>query len=242
MKSYISAAIIAIAIIATALVLGNAVVNRNKANDVISVTGLGKKDFTSDLIVWNGSFTRKSMDLRSAYEELNRDKQIVQQYLSEKGIGEKDYVFSSIDIYKEFDYSFDREGRQTSTFTGHRLTQRIQVESHDVDKIENLSREVTGLINKGIEFSSYQPEYYYTKLAELKVEMIAAATEDGRQRAEMIAKNAGARLGGLKSASMGVFQIIARNSSEDYSWGGTFNTASKNKTATITMKLQFGIR
>ncbi len=41
---------------------------------------------------------------------------------------------------------------------------------------------------------------------------------------------------------MGVFQIIARNSNEDYSWAGTFNTTSKQKTATITMKLQFGIQ
>lgn len=79
-------------------------------------------------------------------------------------------------------------------------------------------------------------------MSELKIEMIAAATEDTRIRAENIAANAGAKIGDLRDAQMGIFQIIGQNSNEDYSWGGTFNTSSKMKTATINMKLQFGIK
>ena len=71
--------------------------------------------------------------------------------------------------------------------------------------------------------------------------MVAAATEDARIRAEQIAENANAEIGDLRYAKMGIFQIIAQNSNEDLSWGGTFNTTSKMKTATITMKLQFGL-
>lgn len=242
MKNYIQSIIIAVAVVITALVLTNAFRNRYRVTDSINVTGLGKKDFVSDLVVWSGSFTRKSMDLKVAYEELNKDKEIIRQYLLDNSISETDFVFSSIDIFKEYDYSYEQNGREIRTFTGQRLTQRIQIESKEVDKIESLSRDITTLINKGIEFSSYEPQYYYTGLAELKIEMIAAATEDGRQRAEKIAENSGARLGKLKSANMGVFQIIAQNSNEDYTWGGAYNTTSKRKTATITMKLQFGIR
>jgi len=131
---------------------------------------------------------------------------------------------------------------QKREFTGYRLNQTIQIESKDVDNIEDISRQVTELINLGIEFYSQPPEYYYTKLAELKLEMIASATEDARLRAEKIAINSGSKIGKLKQARMGVFQIIAQNSSEDFSWGGSFNTSSKMKTATITMKLEFGIR
>lgn len=108
--------------------------------------------------------------------------------------------------------------------------------------MESISREVSELINLGIELDSYAPEYYYTKLAELKLRMIAEATQDAKARAEQIAENAGARLGDLKKSEMGVFQIIAQNSSEEYSWGGSFNTSSKNKTATITMKLIYKIK
>lgn len=241
MKSSLSAIIIGIAIIATAAVLSNGFKNRNKALDQIDVTGLGKKDFVSDLIVWTGSFTRKSMDLKAAYAQLNEDQKKIKEYLLGKGVKETELVVSAVEINKEFDYHYDNEGRSTSTFNGYRLTQRVTIESNDVDKVESISREVTELINTGVEFYSETPQYYYTRLAELKIEMIASATEDARVRAEKIAQNAGAKLGDLKSAKMGVFQIIAQNSSEDFSWGGSFNTFSKRKTATITMKLSFGI-
>jgi hypothetical protein len=72
--------------------------------------------------------------------------------------------------------------------------------------------------------------------------MVAEATKDARQRAEKIAEKSGAKLRDLQNAKMGIFQIIAQNSSEEYSWGGTFGTSSKRKTATITIGLTFGIR
>tara|TARA_R110002111_G_scaffold24574_20_gene54504 strand:- start:809 stop:1027 length:219 start_codon:yes stop_codon:yes gene_type:complete len=71
--------------------------------------------------------------------------------------------------------------------------------------------------------------------------MIAEATKDASSRAKSIAENADATLGNLKKSDMGVFQIIAQNSSEDYSYGGSFNTNSKNKTATITIKLVYQV-
>lgn len=233
--------IIGLSIIITAIVLSAGIKNRNKALDQIDVTGLGKRDFVSDLIVWTGSYTRKSMDLKTAYAQLNDDQKKIKEYLLSKGVKDSELVISAVEITKEFDYHYDSEGRSTSTFSGYRLTQRVTIESNDVDRIESVSREVTELINTGVEFYSEAPQYYYTKLAELKIEMIASATEDARIRAEKIAENSGAKLGELKSARMGVFQIIAQNSSEDYSWGGSFNTLAKRKTATITMKLSFRI-
>ena len=241
MKNYLNAIIFALTILVTALILTGAYKDRFNYNDVISVTGLGSKDFVSDLIVWSGSFTKKNMELQTAYVELNKDRNTIKQHLLSKGISSDEIVFTSVNIIKDHEYTFDRDGNRKSRFTGYKLSQRVQIESREVDKIESVSREVTELINYGVEFYSQNPEYYYTKLAELKIEMIAEATKDARLRAEKIAENSGANLGELKNAKMGIFQIIAQNSSEDYSWGGAFNTSSKRKTATITMKLTFGI-
>ena len=123
------------------------------------------------------------------------------------------------------------------------LTQSIRIESSDVEKVEKIAREVTELLDQGIQIDGNNVSYYYTKLADLKIEMLANATKDARNRAETIAKNAGANLGGLKTANMGVFQITAPNSAdEDYSWGGTFNTSSKKKRASINMRLTYYVR
>lgn len=241
MKSNLPSIIIGLAIVVSVSIAASAFKNRNRTNDIISVTGLGKKDFTSDLIVWKGSFSKRQMELQAAYESLKKAQEQVKAYLVSKGVKEEEMVFSAVDIDQQFETYYDKDGKRHSKFLGYNLTQKVEIESHEVDKVEAVSREITELINTGLEFYSNSPQYFYTKLAELKIEMIAEATEDARIRAEQIAKNSDADLGNLRYASMGVFQIIAQNSNEDYSWGGTYNTSSKNKTATITMKLQFGV-
>jgi hypothetical protein len=240
MKNHFNTLLIAAAVVISAVLFSQAFLNRNKHMDTISVTGLGSKDFISDLIVWNGSFRQKDITLKEAYAKLDTDRERVRQYIVSKGIDAKSIVFSAVEISSEFDERYDEHGnRVSSVFTGYRLNQQVSVESKEVDKVEGLSREVSELIQSGIEFYSQSPQYYYTKLAELKIEMIAAATRDARERADNIAKNAGSTVGALKKADMGVFQIVAQNSSEDFSWGGSFNTSSKRKTANITVRLEY---
>ena len=240
MKTNITGILMAAAIVISAFIFSNAYKNRHRASNTISVTGLGSKDFVSDLIVWSGSFVRKNTNLKQAYAELDTDREDIRKYLLSKGIKPGNIIFSAVDIYKEFDEVYDNSGnRIRSNFTGYKLTQNIQLESLEVDRVEDLSRQVSELINSGIEFYSTAPQYYYTKLAELKIEMIAEATKDASTRAERIAENAGSKVGRLKNANMGVFQIVAQNSAEEFSWGGSFNTSSKRKTATITVKLDY---
>jgi hypothetical protein len=151
-------------------------------------------------------------------------------------------VFSAVQTNEKSKPNYTTDGRYLGdTFLGYNLTQTIKLESKDVDKIELISRQITELLNQGVQFYSQPPRYYYTKLADLKIEMISKATEDARIRAEKIAANSGAKLGQLISANLGVFQITGQNSGEEFSWGGTFNTASKAKTASITVKLDYKV-
>jgi hypothetical protein len=242
MKTNINPTIIAVSVIISAFLFSNAFQNRNQHNDTISVTGSGSKNFVSDLIVWRGSFSKKSLILKEAYAALDSDREIIKKYLVSKGLQESDLVFSAVAINKDFETTYDaNENIRQQLFTGFTLTQNVQVESKAVDKVEAISREVTELINSGVEFYSNPPEYYYTKMAALKIEMIAEATKDANARAKSIAENADSDLGKLKKSEMGVFQIIAQNSSEDYSWGGSFNTSAKKKSANITVKLMYQV-
>jgi len=210
--------------------------------ETISVTGSAEKDFVSDLIVWKGFYSRKSMDLKNAYAQLKEDENAIRVYLSGKGIQNNEMVFSSVNINKEFNYKTDENGRSLGQeFSGFNLTQNVRIESSNVDKIDQISREATELIEKGIEFNSSAPLFYYTKLTEIKMDLLAKASADGKQRAEIIAKNSGSSLGKLKNANLGVFQITGKNSDEDYSYGGTFNTSSRNKTGSITIRMQFAV-
>ena len=237
----IGAVIFAISIVLAAYFLGNSYVSRANPDGVISVTGSGSENFTSDLIVWEGTYSRMNPDLEQAYNSLNDDKETVRTYLLKKGIKEENIVFNSVNTMEQQENQYQNGNYVGSIFKGYELTQSVKIESNDVEKIESVSREITELLNKGVQFNSQPPRYYYTKIADLKIEMISKATEDARLRAEKIAENSGGSLGELKNANMGVFQITGQNSGEDYSWSGAYNTADKKKTASITMRLEYEI-
>ena len=242
MKNYISVGIIALSILIASFLFSNAFTNRNKSSNTISVTGSGNQDFTSDLIVWSASFSQKSMELQDANGAIDRDRQQIKSYLLGKGVSEDEIVFSAVNFNKDYRYTYNQNGvTQEQIFTGYNLTQNVTEQKKNVDKTEKISRESSDLINSGIEFYSNAPEYYYTKLAELKIQMIAEGTKDAKARAQSIAENAGASLGNLKKSDMGVFQITGQNSSEDFTYGGSFNTVSKNKTANITVRLVYEV-
>lgn len=243
MKKHLSAIIFGIAIVIAAYLLGNAVINRNNAQGSISVTGLGNADFTSDLIVWEGYFSRENIDLKQAYKDLEADKAIITDYLTGKGIAKEEIVFKAVNSRNNTRSKYSTDGKYMGEeFLGYVLTQSIQIDSKNVENTEKVSREITELLNKGIQFYSQPPRYYYTKLADLKIEMISKATQDAYTRAQKIAENSGAQLGELITAKMGIFQITGQNSDEEYAWGGTYNTSSKEKTASITMKLDYKVK
>jgi len=243
LKGYVSTAIIAVALIITAIIVAGAYKAKFNKQVTISVTGLAEKNFASDLIVWRGEYQRKSLDLKEAYALIKNDETNVRQYLKSNKIEDNEIVFSSISIQKEFDIKRNEEGKQiSSVFAGYKLSQTVTVESTNIDRVEVVSREVTKLIESGIEISSLEPSYFYTKLSELKIDLLAKASADAKKRAETIAVNSGGALGKILRADMGVFQITAPNSNEDFSYGGAFNTSSKNKKASITIRINYSIK
>ena len=242
MKQYTSSIIFGIAIVASSIFLGKAYTDRNKVEGEIQVTGLGKADFSSDLIVWEGRFGAQNIDLKQAYLTLEKNKSIINEYLAQNGINTKQLIYSAVKTNQKNKQIYSSGGDYMGEeFVGYELTQPVQIESKEVDKIEKVSREITELLNQGVQFYSESPRYYYTKLADLKIEMISKATQDARIRAEKISEFSGGKLGDLESAKMGIFQITGQNSKDDYSWGGTFNTSSREKTASITMKLVYKV-
>ena len=108
--------------------------------------------------------------------------------------------------------------------------------------VERISREVTQLLEQGVPISSTAPSYFYTKLGELKIEMLAEASKDARVRAERILASAGeAKLGALTDADMGVINVNSANSTET-SWGGNNDTSSLEKDIITIVHCNFEIQ
>jgi len=238
-SNIVIAVIVGIALVASSMFLADGVAAIKGSDNKIIVTGSAKQQITSDLIVWTGSFSAKSPALQEAYTMLEADKAKVMNYLLKQGVPEDKIVFSSINTNTY--YIILPSGQYTSDVDYYELNQTVTISSEEIDKVTEISRNVTELINEGIQFQSNAPQYMFTKIADMKVTMLAEATKDARKRAEMIAENAGNKLGQLKYADMGVIQIAPLYSNEvsDY---GMNDTYSLEKEITAIVHCEFEIQ
>jgi|LakMenEpi03Aug12_release.lakeMendotaPanAssembly.Ray.scaffolds.fasta_scaffold303350_2 hypothetical protein len=244
-----SSIIIGLAVIITAFILGMAFKNRNENLDSISVIGLGTKDFVSDEILWSGSFTTKSFDIKESYNKMISDQKIVSEFFVKKGFNPNEFSFGAVQFNKRFREVRIENGENAyntkyeQVFDGYEATQTISFSAKKnpdlMKRIEAVSSKTSELINSGIELSSNSIQYTYSDLPSLKQSLIEKATKDASERANKIVNTADGDLGKLKNASMGVFQITGQGSTEDDSYGGNFDTYSKNKTARITVRLEY---
>lgn len=209
------------------------------SRNTITVTGLGEREFISDIIVWRGSISAQSIDRISGYNELEKNKGKVLEYLRKNGIADSSIVFMFVNSYPLTEALYSSGQYVGQRQTGYQLSQDFTIESRDVEKVEELSRQISSLIAQGVTIDSYQPEYYFSGLSDVKLELISQATEDARDRAKKIAHESKSKLGDLANARMGVFQITGANSNSEFSAGGSFDTATKRKKARITMRLEY---
>jgi hypothetical protein len=236
------AAILGLAIVASCAVLGNSLVQvfRIKhADRVIVVTGSTKRRITSDRIVWKATVAGHAPELAAGYRELATNVPKMLEFIKSRGVDPNIIVTSSVRIQEI--HPRDKEGNPIEqTIAAYSVEQDVSIESDDVAKITAVSRDVTQLIEQGIHIQSDAPLYLYTKLADLKIQMLADAANDARVRADQIASKTGAKIARLGSAKMGVMQVNAANQSE-VSGSGVNDTSSLEKDVLAIVTATFGI-
>lgn len=244
-KSVVFALVIGLCIVAASVSLGWGLANfRSGVERSISATGSSSMNFESDLIVWRGDFSAREETSEEAYRQLKQDSDAVRKYLRENGIDDADISFSSVNIEHITRDVYDDNGNYRGCeYDGYELSQTVTVSSSNLDDVEMVSTNISSLLASGIQFTSSAPEYYYTKIDDLKLELIEKATENAKQRVDIMASKAGANLGRISNSSLGVFQITAMNTgASSYSYDGCLDTSSRMKTATITVKLTYDLK
>ncbi len=241
-------AVFALGLICASLIVSSTWRKVARSNVTINVTGSASKQIKSDLGIWHGGFSNESPSMTDAYAKLQESNTKVKNYLVAFGFPAEKIKFSAINTVTMYEPVkggntggyYDPGASHSGKIIGYRLSQDVSVESEDVDKIDKLSREVTELINQGIAINSEPPRYLYTKLSDLKIEMIGLASQDAKVRAEQIAKATGDKVGEVRSSKTGVIQVNAKNNTEvsDY---GVNDTSSLEKTITAVVNITFSI-
>lgn len=229
---------LAIGLVLSSIILGWSYTRVKKGDEAVAVTGSARKRIKSDLVTWSAGVSSQSAQLSDAYRQISETIPRIKQYLVSKGVAENQMTVTSISSSTLYDR--DANGNQTSAITGYSLRQQVEVRSTDVERIAQIAREATELINQGILLESNSPQYFYTKLSDLKVEMLGEAARDAKTRAEQIAASTGNKIGTLRSARMGVMQITATDSTE-VSDSGISDTSSIEKDVTAVVNISFAV-
>ena len=230
--------VLSLALVISSLVFAQGIQEFKRANDVLVITGSAKRPIKSDYIILRLSVSSQESTAKIAYQNLKTQIEQVQAYLQEKQVSDDAISLSAMrtDTIPEIGIS----GRNTGRILAYRLSQTLEIRSNEVERYADISQQATELINEGVNLVSRPPEYLYTKLSELRVEMVAEATKDAQARARAIASSTGNQVGAVRSARTGVFQITSRNSTavSDY---GIYDTSSLEKDITAVVSVQFAM-
>jgi uncharacterized protein len=220
----------------------------------LAVTGSARKAIQSDLVTWSGAISTKDADLVKAYDSLKVGADKVKQFLITNGIPETNITFSAINTFRKYQQQVIPGASATpgapapnptvittDKVESYNLSQTVSITSADMEKVPLVSRSITSLIKEGIEIDSSTPNYLYTKLSELKINMLAEATKDATARAEQIVENAHGHLGKLVEARMGVMQINPKGVSATSAEGNN-DTTSYEKEITAVVSAKFEVR
>jgi hypothetical protein len=212
----------------------------------IDVRGSAKRRITSDLAEWSAQISVTRKDRVEAYTALKKDVEALSAFLEGAGFPRDQVRISAANTTQlSHEDTVEENNRVTrrTVFDGWQATQTVSVVSKEVQRVEKVSREATQLLEKGVDITSQSPSYLFTGVGPLKIEMLAEASRDARQRAERMieAAGGGAKVGQVVGVDTGVININAANSTET-SWEGNFDTSSYEKDILTTVRVRFEVK
>jgi len=236
---FLLGALLSVGIVVATLIIARTVERVKFQNQRIQVKGFAERTITSDMAVWSGQITTRSPELVTAYDNLQADLGKVLSYLQQQGVRKEDISIPS--VITTIQYKRTEKGAMTNIVDGYILIQTVKITSSNIEQIADIAGEITVLIKEGIEFDSFPPQYFYTKLDDMRIELLGEATKNAAMRAKQLAENSGSKVGALKYASQGVFQITPVYSTQvsDY---GMYDTSTINKSVKAVVTMEYSIR
>jgi len=209
-----------------------------REEQTITVKGSTRQRIMSDRAVWEIEVNGRGPTLRDAFDVLSKGTDRVRRFLDEMGFEDSEFELDAIDTCTH--HARDAKGNETREVAEYELEREFTITTATVERVHRSAGRVTELIQEGVHVISYSPSYYYSKLPQLKIDLMAAASADARLRAEKIAASTGCSLGELRQARMGVLQIT-RPLSTEVSGYGMYDTSTIEKDIRAVVTATFGI-
>ncbi len=218
-----SAGIIAIGLIAGGYLLGNGLLRAHEAERSVTVRGLAERDVKADLATWTLSYSATAQDLATAQASVDRDTSSIRAFFKELGFPADAIQPSAVNVTQ-----FTTDGVPSST-----VRQRLSLRTTDIKRAKAAVKRQFELVRRGVVLEEGSGmAYTFTRLNDIKPEMVAEATKDARAAAEQFANDSGTSVGGIKNATQGYFSVEARDGDTGGGWGAADSPFKKVRVVT----------
>ena len=232
--------LIALGTVSSTYILSEAIVKFQKLqNQTIRVTGSASQNVTSDKASFQIQLKSVKPTWKEGYAKLNTDTNTTKEFLKSNGIQDKDIEVSSINSYEN--YKRMPNGNTTNEIESYNVYRYITVKSDNIGKLTEISKKVDVLVDKDINLSADNVQYFVSNLDDIKVKMVGEAAKNAKERAKSMIAGTNGEIGVMTGAKMGVFQIVPVDSTEvnDY---GINDTSSIEKKVVATVSATFTVK
>ena len=205
--------VLALSILLAGFFIGGGLVRFRNADRTVSVKGVAEREVKADVGLWPISFTSADDDLRIAQAKVESDRRQTMRFLAGFGIDSSAISLHALNVT---DTRANLYGGQIPP-NRYVVKMSLIVRTSDVAGLRRASQRIDELVRLGVvlaagqEYGASGPTYLFTRLNDLKPAMLAEANTNARTAAAQFAKESRARVGGIRRASQGVFEILARD-------------------------------
>ncbi|MFM8844108.1 MAG: SIMPL domain-containing protein [Actinomycetota bacterium] len=209
----------------------------SRSSEGISVTGSARINVSADKAVWTLNAEQVAPTISESVKRVENATIAVSKYLTDGGVPSDSIELGSVSAYPQEEYV---NGNSTGRILNYRGSRTITVRSEDVQLVKKLSNGIGALLQSGVSVTNYGPQFYVSKLSELRPELLKQAMEDAQVRAKAIVEATGGKVGNVMSVRSGPFQVTSPDS-VDTSSGGYYDTSTIEKTITSTVTVSFKV-
>jgi hypothetical protein len=207
------AAVIGFGIALGGFFIGNGFFKGRSADRFVTVKGVSERDVEADIALWPLRFVATKDDLGKAQAEIKQSNEKILAFLQKQGIDPNAAEVQRLEVTDVLANPYRSGGPAGSRYI---IAQTVMVRTPDPHSVARASENVGDLVEAGVVLSSQGgydsgPTYLFTRLNDLKPEMIAEATAEARRAAEQFATDSGSRIGKIRRANQGVFVILPRD-------------------------------
>jgi len=198
------------ALIISGYLLGDGLRRAKSAERSISVRGVSERDVTADLATWTISFSQEGPELDMVNARVEQQSAAVRRFFATSGFKPADISDSGVSFTRT--HVDNDEGQRVETRVT--VTRSVQLRTVEVMKVRSAQQRLPALLREGVELDGSTLNFNFTGLNQLKPEMIAEATKRARASAEQFARDSGAQVGSIRTASQGYFSVGPRDGAE----------------------------